>query len=417
MSNFIETEIGLFPTHWSVSSVLNEAEVVTDYVANGSFASLKENVSYKSTVDYAILIRMVDFSRGFKGDFVYVDEKSYKFLKKSKLLGGEIIISNVGEYAGTVFRVPTLKSPMTLGPNSIMVKFKEGNDFYYYFFKSPAGQDLIQSIRTGSAIPKFNKTDFRNLKIPVLPLQEKEGISEILSSLDYKIDLLHQNNKTLEQLAETLFRQWFVEEVKEEWSEVKLGSYISLVSGYSYRSVDLNNSTKALVTLKNFERTGGFRHDGFKEYTGKYKDDQVVVSGDLIVAHTDITQDAEVLGNPAIVISSSKYETLIISTDLVKVVPTSYLSKVYLYFLMKTDEFKHYCLGNSNGTTVLHLSKKALPGFDLKLPPSLLVNKFTAIAEPLLEKKNNNQKLIQQLENLRDTLMPKLMSGLVRVEN
>ena len=133
MSNFIETEIGLFPTHWSVSSVLNEAEVVTDYVANGSFASLKENVSYKSTVDYAILIRMVDFSRGFKGDFVYVDEKSYKFLKKSKLLGGEIIISNVGEYAGTVFRVPTLKSPMTLGPNSIMVKFKEGNDFYYYF--------------------------------------------------------------------------------------------------------------------------------------------------------------------------------------------------------------------------------------------------------------------------------------------
>ena len=360
MSNFNETEIGFIPSHWGVSSILNEAEVVTDYVANGSFASLKENVTYKSTVDYAILVRMVDFSRGFKGDFVYVDEKSYKFLKKSKLLGGEIIISNVGEYAGTVFRVPALKSPMTLGPNSIMVKFKEGNDFYYYFFKSSAGQELIQSIRTGSAIPKFNKTDFRNLKIPVLPLWEKDGISEILSSIDDKIDLLHRNNKTSEQLAETLFRQWFVEKAKDEWEMVKLGSRINLVSGYSYRSVDLNNSTKALVTLKNFDRTGGFRHNGFKEYTGKYKEDQVVISGDLIVAHTDITQEAEVLGNPAIVISSNKYETLIISTDLVKVVPISYLSKTFIYFLMKTDEFKHYCLGASNGTTVLHLSKKAL---------------------------------------------------------
>ena len=86
-------------------------------------------------------------------------------------------------------------------------------DFYYYFFKSPAGQDLIQSIRTGSAIPKFNKTDFRNLKIPVLPLQEKEGISEILSSIDDKINLLHLNNKTLEELAETLFRKWFIDDV------------------------------------------------------------------------------------------------------------------------------------------------------------------------------------------------------------
>jgi len=284
--------------------------------------------------------------------------------------------------------------------------------FSYYQLKTVD----INAMDSGSAIPSTSREDFYEIDILLPPLPEQERIAEVLSSLDDKIDLLHRNNKTLEQLAETLFRQWFVEEAEEIWEEVKLGEYVNLVSGYSYRSVDLKSSTKALVTLKNFDRRGGFRHDGFKEYTGKYKEDQVVVSGDLIVAHTDITQEAEVLGNPAIVISTDKYESLIISTDLVKVVPTSYLTKVYLYFLMKTEEFKHYCLGASNGTTVLHLSKKALPEYDFKLPSAELVERFTVIAEPLLKKININQKHIQQLETLRDTLLPKLMSGVVRVK-
>lgn len=325
--------------------------------------------------------------------------------------------------------VGTLGIPYIV-PGTFEFYFKDGNLtwfrnwktgvnplFFYWWLKSPQGYQSLLDISIGSTQQALTISGLKGINLLLPSLQEQKYIAESLSSLDNKIEMLHRNNNTLEQLAETLFRQWFIEEVKDEWVEVKLGSHINLVSGYSYRSVDLNNSTKALVTLKNFDRTGGFKQDGFKEYTGKYKEDQVVISGDLIVAHTDITQEADVLGNPAIVISSDKYETLIISTDLVKVVPTSYLSKTYIYFLMKTDDFKHYCLGNSNGTTVLHLSKKALPGYDFKLPPSLLVNKFTAIAEPLLEKKNNNQKLIQQLENLRDTLMPKLMSGLVRVEN
>ena len=199
--------------------------------------------------------------------------------------------------------------------------------------------------------------------------------------------------------------------------EVKLKEYIKTISGYSYRSVDLNPSKTALVTLKSFDRKGGFRHDGFKEYSGKYKQDQIVRTGDLIVAHTDITQEAEVLGNPAIVIGSKKYETLIISTDIVKVEPVSYLTKQYLYFLMKSNEFKHYCLGASNGTTVLHLSKSALPDYDFRLPEYGIVEKFTKVVEPILIKMSSNQAQIIQLESLRDTLLPKLMSGTVRVMN
>ena len=322
---------------------------------------------------------------------------------------------------GKISQVRNLPGDKGLGSTEFHVlrgKTKISNtNFIYYLSRWSDVRDFAEiNLHGTSGRQRFPAEAFNELILLLPPLPEQERIAEVLSSLDDKIDLLHRNNKTLEQLAETLFRQWFVEEAEDSWEEIKLGGYVKLVSGYSYRSVDLKSSTKALVTLKNFDRTGGFRHDGFKEYTGKYKEDQVVVSGDLIVAHTDITQEAEVLGNPAIVISTDKYETLIISTDLVKVVPTSYLSKVYLYFLMKTDEFKHYCLGSSNGTTVLHLSKKALPEYDFKLPPAELVERFTVVAEPLLEKININQKHIQQLETLRDTLLPKLMSGVVRVE-
>ena len=112
-------DLGELPEDWLASEIQRETEFVTDYVANGSFASLAENVQYKNEPDYAILIRLTDFNNGFSGDFVYVDEHAYNFLRKSKLHGGEIIISNVGAYSGTTFLAPKLNRPMTLGPNSI----------------------------------------------------------------------------------------------------------------------------------------------------------------------------------------------------------------------------------------------------------------------------------------------------------
>ena len=180
-------------------------------MANGSFASLAENVKYKSEKDYAVLIRLVDYNNQFKGDFVYIDKDAYEFLGKSKLYGDEIIISNVGANVGTVFKCPHLEFKMSLAPNSIMVKFKGNNDFYYYWLKSRFGQHMLQSIVTGSAQPKFNKTNFRDLHIPVPPLCEQKNIASILKSLDDKIEVNRRINDNLEQQAQALFKSWFVD--------------------------------------------------------------------------------------------------------------------------------------------------------------------------------------------------------------
>ena len=183
-----ETVFGKLPESWGISTINQETSVVTDYVANGSFASLAKNVKYLDEKTDTVLIRLVDYNNDFQCGFVYIDDEAYEFLSKSKLFGGEIIISNVGVNVGTVFRCPKLKTKMSLGPNAIMVKFKGCDDFYYYWLNSHVGQQTLRSIVTGSAQPKFNKTNFREMKIPVPPLSVQEKIASILLSIDKKID-------------------------------------------------------------------------------------------------------------------------------------------------------------------------------------------------------------------------------------
>ena len=193
-----DTPFGKIPNNWEISSISEVTELVTDYVANGSFASLAKNVTYRDEEDVAVLIRLVDYNNDFKGNFVFIDEHAYEFLGKSKLYGGEIIISNVGANVGTVFRCPHLTYKMSLAPNAIMVKFKENDDFYYFWLRSRAGQHMLHSIVTGSAQPKFNKTNFRDMLVPVPPRDQQDKIVSILQPLEDKIE---QNKKINENLA------------------------------------------------------------------------------------------------------------------------------------------------------------------------------------------------------------------------
>ncbi len=304
-----------------------------------------------------------------------------------------------------------------------VLRAKEGfsQEFLFYFIANWDFVDIASSGEGGTRMPRADWDFLCKTRWLLPPLPEQKAIAAVLSSLDDKIDLLHRQNKTLEAMAETLFRQWFVEPCKnglpEGWEEKRLGDYVDCINGVSYKGSDLNTSDCALVTLKNFDPNGGFRLDGFKCYTGKYKEEQIVCNGDLAVAHTDITQDASIIGNPIYIIDDPKYKTLVISMDLVKVNPKhSWLSKEFLYLLMKTSDFKEHCLGLSNGSTVLHLSRRAVPSYVFKMPPRVVIEEFTKIVKSIFSKMNKNIGQIRTLEKLRDLLLPKLMSGEVRVE-
>lgn len=201
--NILETRFGLIPESFKLLKNGELPLVVTDYVANGSFASLKANVTLYQEPNYAYFIRNTDLKSGTFG--VFVDEHSYNFLSKSTLYGGEIIISNVGD-VGSVFLCPKLDKPMTLGNNIIMLRPEQENLQYYLYiwFKWLYGQSLIQEIKGGSAQPKFNKTDFKNLQIFLPPDDLLEQFHQIVKPMFELIDENNAEKKALTITRDTL---------------------------------------------------------------------------------------------------------------------------------------------------------------------------------------------------------------------
>lgn len=199
----LETQFGLIPDSFKLLKNGELPLVITDYVANGSFASLKANVTLYQKRNYAYFIRNTDLKSGTFG--VFVDEHSYKFLSESTLYGGEIIISNVGDI-GSVFLCPKLDKPMTLGNNIIMLRPEQENLRYYLYiwFKWLYGQTLIQGIKGGSAQPKFNKTDFKNLPIFLPPDDLLEQFHQIVKPMFELMDENIAENQALTIMRDTL---------------------------------------------------------------------------------------------------------------------------------------------------------------------------------------------------------------------
>lgn len=352
-----------------------------------------------------------------------------------------------------------------------------GNNPLFVYYKL-AELDLAR-YNSGSAQPSLNRNYIygMSLRVPVRRLQDK--IVSTVHSIDKKIDFNRRINQTLEAMAQALVKSWFVDfdpvkakisaltegrdplraamsaisgksdaeldalppeqyeelaeivelfpdgmekselgEIPKGWAPTSIRDVVEVVKGKSYSSKDLvDNDEVALVTLKSFERGGGFRMDGFKPYVGPYKSEQVVLPGDLIVAYTDVTQAAELIGKPAVVVGVSHFKTLVASLDVGIVRPVSErVSRQFLYGLFMTDAFQSHTFAHTSGTTVLHLAKEGVPSYIFACPDKRLVRFFSGAAEAMAMEK---QKLLDQnrsLAILRDTLLPKLLSGELSVE-
>jgi len=206
-------------------------------------------------------------------------------------------------------------------------------------------------------------------------------------------------------------------EIPSGWEIAPLGDHIDLIKGRSYKSDELNPSITALVTLKSFHRNGGYRPDGLKGFTGEYKEQQVVKPGELVIALTDVTQAADVIGRPAIVKSDSQFSTLVASLDVGIVRPkgTGCLSTPYLYFLMLTPRYVQHILGYTSGTTVLHLAKDGASNFLLPIGSLPLLNHFAQLADSILRQVDASARQSELLVKTRDALLPKLISGEIRI--
>lgn len=351
-----------------------------------------------------------------------------------------------GRY-GTIGQVFFIEPDFWPLNTTLYVKDFKGNDPKFVSYLLKTVDYLAYSDK--AAVPGINRNHLHQARVSIPPVSEQRAIASILGALDDKIDLNRRMNATLEAMARAIFQSWFVDfdpvrakaegretglpaeiaalfpdgfveselgEIPKGWTVAPVGDDVQIVKGVSYRSEHLAPSETAMVNLKSIQRGGGYRVDGLKEFTGPYKPEQIVSPYELVVAQTDVTQAAEVIGKPAIVLPDERYRTLVASLDILIIRPRAGdLARYFFYFMFGRPEYQDHIYGHTNGTTVLHLSRNGVSSFRYAKPPAQLGTVYGRIVVPLFERQFQNSREIQILTAARDALLPILISGQLRV--
>ena len=292
--------------------------------------------------------------------------------------------------------------------------------FLYYTLCDKNTRKRLLGLDIGGVQPSIKVPHLKQLEVEIPGLHTQRRISKILSSIDEKITLNSRINDNLCQLCKQVFYGKILNYIGEK-TIFTFDDLVDTINGYSYSGTELSESSKVgMATIKNFKRSGGFKADGFKSIKpSNVKKNNYVDVGDLLIACTDLTQNADIIGNTIMIFSNGGYAELIASMDLLKIIPkTKKYSKDFLYELFNTAIFKNYAVGCTSGTTVLHLNKKALRKFQIALPKDAeyikIIDDQLASCHRIIGKNViENERLIK----LRDTLLPELLNGKVDVSN
>ena len=333
------------------------------------------------------LVRVTDLKNGYLSlkDCLQVTEEVYQtYSSRHKSQEGDIVFARVGSYGNLGF----VNKPMDfcLGQNTAFIIPKEDARYLYYYLKSPLGQNEIEASVGGSTQPTVSIKSIKNFEVLTPPLPEQKAIASVLSSLDDKIDLLYRQNKTLEAMAETLFRQWFIEEAKEDWIKGKVEDLFTLQRGY-----DLPSSKRIKGEFPLYAASG--LNDMINAYQVEYPTVITGRSGSIGGVYISLEKSWPL--NTTLFIKEFKLGTLVFS-----------------YFYLKYLDLESF----NAGSAVPSLNRNHVHGLEIQLPPSQLIKEYEEIAQDWMLKVKANKHQIQTLENLRDTLLPKLMSGEVRVQ-
>ena len=244
------------------------------------------------------------------------------------------------------------------------------------------------NLNVGSAVPSLTTKVLNEVDISLPVLEEQKAIAEVLSSFDDKIDLLHRQNQTLESLAQTLFRQWFIEEAKEKW---EIGTFDDLVEVSSGKS----------LKRELFDDMGKYEVLGANGKIGKTN--EWLFEEELIY-----TGRVGTLGNIFLIDEAKK---VWLSDNTLVVKPKKYF--YFIYFLMIDFQLENLNVGSTQPL----VRQSDLKNIEISLPNDEIVLIFEQQSKDIFKKINQNKKQIQTLENLRDTLLPKLLSGEIKIKD
>lgn len=334
-------------------------------------------------------------NRTFGRKYPYFDTYCTEYKKIAKK--GEILFS----VRAPVGDINFANNDICIGRGLCSMNAKNGeNEFLYYLLHSL--RSVIINNESGSVFGSVNKNDLQTIEILLPPLEEQRQIAAILSSIDDKIELLHEQNKSLEELAQTLFRHYFIENPNPSWQEKPLSEIARFLNGLACQKYPPKNFLDKLPVLKIKELSDGAIGKNSDYASSEIADDYIVNSGDVIFSWS-ATLMVKIWGG----------EKSVLNQHLFKVSSDKY-PKWFFYYWTKYHLREFITISQAHATTMGHIKRKDLDNAMCKIPKDEYLKKCDLEISPKIQKIENNLNQIRTLENMRDILIPKLLNGEIR---
>lgn len=400
-----------------------KAEDYCDSVRDGTHDTPKpiEN-GYKLVTGKHIKNGTIEYS-----DAYFISEKDYAAINvRSQVEQWDVLMSMIG----TVGESAVVKLSPDYAIKNVAL-FKCGGSelkgkWLNYYLHTPEAQGKMKGSMKGSSQQFLSLKQLRELLIPITKESVMVRIINILSNYDNLIENNQKQIKLLEEAAQRLYKEWFVDlrfpgyentpitdGVPEGWEYTEFSNVFEYVRGRSYTSKELSEEYGTLmVNLKNIQAFGGYNRNAEKRFIGTYKKEQTLVCGDVVMGVTDMTQERRLVGHVAMIPNLNQKVTF--SMDLIKLIPKT-VTRNFLYCALRFGTYGTQISSLANGVNVLHLKPEAMMNIKMLLPENKLVEEFDQQFEMIRLKIDNLQGVVIRATEARDRLLPKLMNGELEV--
>jgi type I restriction enzyme S subunit len=384
---------------------------MTEYVELGKVANVTKLAGFEFTKHFeynttgeiiALRAKNIRNGRLDLSDIHRIDKDVSDELPRSQLHKDDIIFTYTGNGFGDCALIPQ-SGRFHLAPNIAKIT-PESIDPYFLFkyMKSDEFYQQVENFMVGSSQPTIPMATVRKLLVPNIGLLTQRAIAEVLSSIDDKIDLLTRQNTTLEALAQTYFRQWFVESANEDWDEIGLDQIADFLNGLALQNYPCKTGEPMLVIK-------------IKELNNGYSDSSDICSPAIPEKYIVHTGDVVFSWSGSLAVDIWKYGEGALNQHLFKVTSADY-PKWFYYYWIKHHLTEFRSIAESKATTMGHIQRGHLSAAKVLVPTNLEIEEMSKTMCPLIDKVERNNAQIMTLQKLRDTLLPKLISGEVRVK-
>ncbi len=366
-----------FKNVWDIVKLNDIMNLLTDFEANGSFAGVKENVTIYEEKEYAWYVRATDLEKQSSLDEVkYVDEHSYKFLKKTPLFGDELLVAKRGEIGKVYYYKKSEHPHATLAPNLYLLKLNELVEpyFIYSYFISYKGNKTLKRINASSTIGALYKDDVKALKLNIPQLPEQQKIASFLSAVDEKIQQLTKKKELLEQYKKGVMQKLFSGQLRfkdengnpyPDWEEKTINQLFENVGGTALEKFSCETGSHKFISIGNYSTDGHYIDNGQRIDANEKSLTKLLNKGELVMVLNDKTKSGDIIGSTILIDEDDAY---IYNQRSERLICNPIVQSKYAWTYLNSRKFRKEVFSVSQGGTQIYVNFPAIKQLIVLLP-------------------------------------------------